>query len=104
MTSSTRSKAPIPFREPDIAAAPATPGVYFLSRGYRVIFIGVATDGTTIREQLLRHLRGEAGPCTRAASEFEYDSSPNPRALYEYYLENYGSRTRGLLPECNERD
>jgi len=101
MASSRRSSEPIPFSEANVAAAPASPGVYFLSRGYRVIFIGMAIDGTTIREQLLRHLRGEAGPCTRAASEFEYDSSPNPRALYHFYLDNYGWRTGGLLPECN---
>jgi hypothetical protein len=64
MTTSTRSNAPIPFREPDIAAAPAAPGVYFLSRGCRVIFIGVATDGTRAR-RAMAHGAPSTGSYTR---------------------------------------
>lgn len=101
MTSSTQSTEAIAFTETNVERAPVSRGVYFLSRANRVIFIGVASDGTSIREELLRHLRGERGPCTRAASEFEYDSSPNPRALYYFYLESYLGRTGGLPPECN---
>lgn len=97
-----QSREAIAFDEANVEKAPASPGVYFLSRRHRVIFIGVATDGTTIREQLLRHLRGGRGPCTRAASEFEYDCSPNPRVLYWFYVNKYGQRTGGLQPECNE--
>lgn len=100
-SSRTSSAEAIAFTEANVERAPDCPGVFFLSRGHRVIFIGVAADGTTIREQLLRHLRGARGPCTRAASEFEYDSSPNPRALCQFYLESYSERTGGLLPECN---
>ena len=97
-----QSREAIAFDEANVEKAPASPGVYFLSRRHRVIFIGVATDGTTIREQLLRHLRGGRGPCTRAASEFEYDCSPNPRVLYWFYVDKYGQRTGGPPPEGNE--
>jgi hypothetical protein len=102
VASSSKSTEAIAFNRANVESAPVSPGVYFLSRKHRVIFIGVAQGGTTIREELLRHLRGERGACTRAASEFEYDSSPNPRALYYFYLENYSVRTGGLLPECND--
>lgn len=104
LASPSSSSEAIAFDEAKVRSAPNSPGVYFLSRAHRVIFVGVAVHGTTIRRELLQHLRGERGACTQTASEFEYDCSPNPRALYWFYLEKYGMRTGGLLPECNERD
>jgi hypothetical protein len=104
MASPSSSSEAIAFDEAGVGSAPSSPGVYFLSRAHRVIFIGVAGHGTSIRRELLLHLRGERGPCTQTATEFEYDRSPNPRALYRFYLEKYSLRSGGPLPECNEKD
>ena len=92
----------VPFHASDVAQAPETPGVYVLYRGHRLIYIGLAAAGTTIRQCLRRHLRGEGGPCTHGATEFDYESADDPVALYRHYLGVYVEATGGLLPDCNE--
>lgn len=92
----------VPFHARDVAAAPALPGVYLLYRGHRLVYIGIAAAGATIRDQLRHHLRGDGGPCTRSASEFDYEASAAPVPLYRHYLAVYFAATAGLLPDCNE--
>jgi hypothetical protein len=92
----------VPFHAAYVAQAPETPGVYILYRGHRLIYIGLAAAGATIRQCLRRHLRGEAGTCTHGATEFDYESADDPVALYQYYLGVYVDATGGLLPDCNE--
>lgn len=108
-TSATRRLAPaarlgehLPFHAANVAQAPASPGVYLLYRGHRLIYIGLAAAGATIRERLARHLRGEGGSCTRSATEFDYETSSDPVALYRHYVAVYVDATGGLLPDCNE--
>jgi hypothetical protein len=43
----------------------------------------------SIREHLRQHLRGLGGPCTRAATEFDYETSSDPVALYRHYVAVY---------------
>ena len=92
----------VPFDARNVAEAPAAPGVYLLYRGHRLIYIGVAAAGATICDRLLHHLRGDGGRCTRSASEFDYEVSADPIALYRHYVDVYLAATAGLLPDCNE--
>jgi hypothetical protein len=107
MTLPARSAAPgerVPFTTGNLAAVPASPGVYLLYRHHRLIYIGLAAAGGSIREQLRHHLRGAGGLCTRAATEFDYEISEDPVGLFRHYVAVYLDTTGGLLPECNEQD
>jgi hypothetical protein len=88
----------------NLGSAPASPGVYLLYRHHQLIYIGLAAGGANIREQLRQHLRGLGGPCTRAATEFDYETSSDPVALYRHYVAVYVDISGGVLPECNEQD
>jgi hypothetical protein len=94
----------VAFHGRSVAQAPEAPGVYLLYRGHRLVYIGLAAAGATIRRSLRQHLRGEGGPCTQSATEFDYEASAEPVALYRHYLAVYLDATGGLLPDCNERD
>jgi len=96
------SVAHLPFISRHVGEAPAQPGVYLLYRGHRLIYIGLAAAGATIRERLRDHLRGADGTCTRSATEFEYEASEDPIVLYRHYVAVYLGTTAGVLPECNE--
>lgn len=90
-----------PFEPRELAGAPDAAGVYLLYRGHRLIYIGIARAGRTIRACLEEHHRGRRGRCTAAATEFDYEASENPLWLYRHYLAVYLEATRGLLPDCN---
>jgi hypothetical protein len=92
------------FHARSVGEAPAAPGVYLLYRGHRLIYIGLAAAGSTIRERLRDHLRGAGGACTRSATEFGYEESADPVSLYRKYLAVYLDATGGLLPDCNPVD
>ena len=87
-----------------LAGVPASPGIYLLYRHDQLVYIGLAAGGGSIREQLRQHLRGLGGPCTRAATEFDYETSAEPLALYRHYVAVYLETSCGVLPECNEKD
>jgi hypothetical protein len=94
----------VPFTTGHLAAVPASPGVYLLYRHHRLIYIGLAAAGGSIRAHLGHHLRGAGGRCTRAATEFDYETSDDPVGLFGHYVAVYLDTTGGLLPECNEQD
>jgi hypothetical protein len=103
----TASKAPapaarlgehVPFNACNVARTPASAGVYFLYDRHRLIYIGVAANGVTIRERLFHHLRGQGGRCM----QFDYEMAADPLSLQRLYLRIYRECTAGLLPECNE--
>jgi hypothetical protein len=107
MTPFARAAAPnerLPLTSGNLAAVPASTGIYLLYRHHRLIYIGLAAAGGSIREHLRHHLRGAGGSCTRAATEFDYETSDDPVALYAHYVAVYLDTTGGLLPECNEQD
>jgi hypothetical protein len=86
----------------NVAQAPAVPGVYLLYRGHRLIYIGVAAHGDTIRQRLQHHLGGASRPCTPSATQFDCEAAADPLPLYWLYLSIYREMTGGLLPERNE--
>lgn len=75
-----------PFTEAAVEVSPTTRGVYLLYSKGRLIFIGLAPEGSDIRQELVLHLRGVRGECTRDATAFIYVLTPEPRALYRRYL------------------
>lgn len=95
------SRRSIVFCSVGIADAPLAPGIYLLYRGFTLIYIGLAPPGTTIREALLRHYHGAEGPCTRVATQFEYEVSDRPEALYERRAEAHRWLTGEAAPRCN---
>jgi hypothetical protein len=78
-----------PFDARNVSEAPATSGVYFLYTGQRLVYIGVAANGATIRERLQRHLRGEHDTCREPATEFAYELARDPLPLYWTYVNVY---------------
>jgi len=93
-----------PFTDAAVEISPAAPGVYFLYRSGRLIYIGVAVNGSGIRQELMSHRRGAYGGCTRDASAFFYELASDPLAPYRRYLKAYKERYGGRLPQCNERE
>ena len=75
-----------PFDAHNVSEAPATSGVYFLYTGQRLVYIGVAANGATIRERLQHHLRDEDGTCREPATEFAYEPARDPLPLYWTYV------------------
>lgn len=90
------------FTDAVIALSPALPGVYLLYRSGRLIYIGLAVSGSGIRQELESHQRGAYGPCTQAGTEFRYELTSNPAALYRQYLRDHMQRYAGRLPPCND--
>lgn len=88
-----------PFELWFISQAPEVPGVYILFRAQRPVYIGVAAGDTTIRRELQRHLRGDFGPGTRLAEEFDYEASENPVALHRNYLALHAAASGAAMPE-----
>jgi hypothetical protein len=93
-----------PFTDAAVEISPAAPGVYFLSRSGRLIYIGVAISGSGIRQELASHRRGAYGGCTREASAFFYELASEPLSLYRRYLNAHKERYGNRLPQCNERE
>jgi hypothetical protein len=91
-----------PFTDAAVEITPSSPGVYLLYRDGRLIYVGLAVNGSGIRQELESHLRGAYGACTQAASAFLYELSAHPIALYRQYLRAHRAQYGGRLPACNE--
>jgi hypothetical protein len=91
-----------PFTDAAVEVSPTSPGVYLLYRNGRLIYIGLAVNGSGIRQELESHRRGAYGSRTQAASAFLYELSADPLALYRRYLREHRERYGGRLPPCNE--
>ena len=89
------------FDEASVAAAPAAAGVYFLYCGERLLYVGIAVHGTSIRQELEKHIKGEYGARTRAATAFEYEQTRDPVVASREYLLAHMAQNRGRLPPCN---
>jgi hypothetical protein len=92
-----------PFTEAAIELSPAAPGVYLLYRDGRLIYIGVAINGSAIRQALESHRRG-AGIGTSDATAFTCEPAADPLALHRHYLKLHRERYGGRLPAANERE
>jgi hypothetical protein len=75
------------FDASSIPEVPASAGAYRLYRNARVIYVGMAGGGATLRSELRRHLRGDFGLPTQAATELEYREAPDALSAYQVYLE-----------------
>jgi len=93
-----------PFQEAWVDLSPRGPGVFFLYCMGRLIYIGVATSGSGLREELASHLRGVYGVGTRKATAFTWEPAAQPLALHRAYLEAHRARYGGRLPRCNESE
>jgi hypothetical protein len=89
------------FNAKNVAAAPAAPGAYRLYKDARVIFVGMAAGGATLRSELKRHLRGDFGSGTEAASGFDYQEASDALDAYKTYLSLYVSATLRPLEQRN---
>ena len=92
-----------PFTDAAIDLSPAAPGVYLLYRDGRLIYIGLAVNGSGIRQELESHRRG-AGLGTSDATAFLYELAADPRARHRHYLNIHRSRYGGRLPAANARE
>lgn len=90
-----------PFTPEHLALAPAATGVYFLYRGERLIYIGVAVHGTGIRQEIHNHLRGSYGAPTQGATSFRYELTRDPVVAKHEYLQMHKASFGGRLPACN---
>ena len=78
-------------------------GVYALYDMGELIYIGRADgEGVTIRSRLRSHLRGDEGPCTKAATHFRQEPHFYPvsreKELIDEHLLSFKQ-----LPKCNDR-
>ena len=78
---------------------PAASGAYRLYREGAVILIGIALD---LRAALAEHREGRHA-CTRGATAFGFEVSPDPVALQRKWLSEHARSNAGNLPECNGR-
>jgi hypothetical protein len=93
-----------PFTEAAVDLSPTSPGVYFLYRNGRLIYIGLAVNGSGIRQELESHRCAARGPATRDATAFLYELARDPRAAHERYLSTHRERYGGRLPAGNEAE
>jgi len=78
-------------------------GVYVLWRGDTILYIGSAPDvGHSIKGDLTAHLKGERGPCTKAATHYGWELSQNPKQRELELLKEHVERHRSY-PRCNEQ-
>jgi excinuclease UvrABC nuclease subunit len=88
------------FEEAALSDSPDEPGVYSLFRGGTLIYVGPARR--RIRARLRAHQRGEQGPCTQRADEFQWETTSRPTDRARAILIVHQTRT-GRLPSCNDR-
>jgi len=91
-----------PFTDAAVEVSPTSPGVYLLYGHGRLIYIGLAVNGSGIRQELQSHRCGAYGSCTQAASAFLYELTPDPMTLHRRYLSEHRARYGGRLPPCNQ--
>jgi hypothetical protein len=91
-----------PFTDAAIDHSPAAPGVYLLYQNGCLLYIGLAVNGSSIRDELASHRSGAHGERTRDATAFTYELARDPRALHRRYLAAHRERYGGRLPAGND--
>ena len=90
------------FTQENVNKAPAQHGVYQLYQNRATTYIGrAAGEGVTIRSRLQSHLRGDEGPCTKAAEFYKREITPYPVTREKVLIDEYVS-AYGELPRCND--
>ena len=86
-----------PFTDAAVDISPASAGVYLLYKEGRLIYIGLAVNGSGIRQELESHRCGAHGD-TRDATAFLFQIASDPVGLHRRYVEAYRARHGGRLP------
>ena len=86
---------------------PASPGVYRLYHGPRLIHVGMAAGAATLRSEITAHARGDYGPRTQAADRVEWEVAPDALLAYKRFLALYSafsySAESGAPPSASGR-
>ena len=79
-------------------------GVYALWRGETLLYIGSAPDvrRTSIKADLVAHLKGERGACTQEATHYGWELAQNPKERELELLREYVQR-HNAYPRCNQK-
>jgi hypothetical protein len=72
---------------------PLSPGVYRLYLRERMIHVGMAVGGATLRSEILAHARGDYGPATQAADRADWEVAPDAAFAQHRFLSVYASAT-----------
>jgi excinuclease UvrABC nuclease subunit len=91
------------FEMKSVTDAPRTPGAYRLYRHAKVIYVGMAAEGATLRSELRRHLRGDFGPQTQSATGFDYCKADSQASAYDIYLKLFISAGLPAAPAGGRR-
>jgi len=73
--------------------SPRTAGVYRLYRGTRIVHVGMAAGGATLRSEILAHARGERGAATQSAETVDWEVAPDAAFAYRRFLSVFASAT-----------
>jgi hypothetical protein len=73
--------------------SPPSPGVYRLYCGKRILHVGMAAGGATLRSELLAHARGEYGAATQSADRVDWEVAPDAAFAYRRFLSVFASAT-----------
>jgi hypothetical protein len=90
-----------PLSPEEIARVPQRPGAYLIYRSQRVVYIGCAAAGESLRAALDEHWRSDFGAVDGLVS-FRFLCSENASALWRAVLRAYCREHGERLPELNE--
>jgi excinuclease UvrABC nuclease subunit len=90
------------FTKDNVDKSPAEPGVYELSEGGTVSYIGMSKS--SIRSRLQSHQSGAEGACTKGAKTYkrEITASAIAASREDTLLTEYKNSHGGKLPRCNK--
>lgn len=86
-----------PFTDAAVDISPTAPGVYLLYKDGQLIHIGLAVNGSGIRQELESHRCGAHGAPTSDATAFLFQIAADPVGLHRQYVEAYRAR-HGEVP------
>lgn len=77
--------------------------MYVLYRGSRPLFAGVAAGATSMRAEILAHLRGDFGSYTRSSTHAQWRATASALKAYRMQLAAHGRwDLRGAWPAALE--
>ena len=90
-----------PLSPEEVAQVPHRPGAYLLYRSHRVVYIGCAEAGESLRAALHEHWRSDFG-AVHGLVTFRYLCCENAVALWRSVLRAYCREHGERVPELNE--
>ena|SRR5438270_1741803 len=88
-----------------IVDAPTHAGIFGLFDGDELIYVGRATNdaGSTIRDLLAGHCKGQYGSCTAKATHYTFEICLQPVLREMEVLVDFANRHR-QAPRCQKKD